>query len=166
MVYIIAGMLFGFIGFWLLFQSRRPPDATQQYHGPNARALRGQLVSWEYGITGRPQFIIEHDGKPIPVLVRRGKAPSDSPHDSHIAQVLTYCLLIHENAQIPPPYGIIRYQDRTFEVDYNEVVVETLLDLVEEMHDVREHPLPERSHYKKQHCAGCRYRRTCEESLV
>lgn len=166
MVFILAGILFGLIGLWLLLISRRPPDAAHQYAGPHAKALRGQLISWEYGITGRPNYIVDHDGYPIPVLVKQGKAPADSPHDSHIAQILAYCLLIHENSKIPPPYGIIRYKDRTFEVDYNEIVVEALLDLIEEMHTQHDHPLPHRSHEKQRHCAGCRYRNRCEESLV
>ncbi|PJF39930.1 MAG: CRISPR-associated protein Cas4 [Phototrophicales bacterium] len=166
MVFILTGIILGLIGLWLLFISRRPPDATHQYHGPHAKVLRRQLISWEYGITGKPSYIIEHNGQPIPILVKRGKAPQKSPHDSHIAQILTYCLLIHENTQMPPPYGIIRYRDRTFEVDYNEVVVEALLDLIEEIHQQRNQPLPSRSHEKKQHCAGCRYRKRCEESLV
>lgn len=132
-----------------------------------ARGLRGQLASYRYGITGKPDLIIERDGLPIPVLIKSGRA-NTTPHESHIAQIIVYCLLVEDATQTAPPYGIIRYDNRTFEVDYDDEMYEMLIDLLEEMHAEREHFGPElaRSHSIRQRCFACRHRTRCEESLV
>ncbi len=137
------------------------------YQGEHARRLQQQLVSRDYNLTGKPDYIVDHDGLPIPVLVKSGQAPGKDPHDSHVAQVLVYCLLIHETIKTPPPYGIIRYADRTFEIDYNESTVHALLDLIDEINAIRQsEDLPARSHQSPRRCYACRHQRICDQSLV
>ena len=130
--------------------------------------LNRQLVSWKYGITGKPDYVIYHDSKPIPVLVKSGKAES-APHDTHIAELIVHCLLIEETVNIAPPYGVIRYDDRTFEVDYDDEMFEMLLEVLETMHRDREHladrPL-NRSHDSERRCYACRHCRRCDQSLI
>lgn len=164
MTYIVSGLLLALLSLWLLIRSWQPPGHRQRYRGTNAKYLHGTLVSWEYGVVGKPDFIIDHNRLPVPILIKQGKAPGSSAHDSHIAQILIYCLLVHENAKVAPPYGIIRYRDRTFEVDYNERSVEAVLDLVDEIH-LQRGKLPPRSHEKERHCFACQYRRRCDVSL-
>jgi CRISPR-associated exonuclease Cas4 len=169
LVLILIGLVVGVLGSWLVYGRRRHRNDTRhlelQYEGPYKKRLRRALVSWEYGITGKPDYIVHHEGIPIPVLVKTGLAPEDSPHDSHVAQILAYCLLIHETAEVAPPYGIIRYADRTFEVDYNETSVQALLDLVAEIRSARG-TMPPRSHDTPRRCAACRHHRRCNEALA
>lgn len=166
MPYIIAGLVLVLLSLWLFLQARQPPGKRQRYTGPFARQLNGQLVSWEYGITGRPDFIVDHQGTPVPVITKRGKALQNSAHDAHVAQILVYCLLVHETTKNAPPYGIIRYSDRTFEVDYDASTAEAVLDLID---DVRAHTdgavLP-RSHESERHCYACSHRTICDQRLV
>ena len=164
MTFIISGVLMALLSLWLLVKSWQPPGHRQRYRGDMAGKLRGRLVSWEYGVTGKPDFIIDHHGLPVPVLVKHRKAPESSAHDSHIAQILIYCLLVHETSNIAPPYGIIRYKDRTFEVDYNAHSVDAVLDLVDEIHATQGH-LPHRTHETEQRCFACQYRKMCDQSL-
>lgn len=132
----------------------------------NVAWYQGPLVSWEYGITGKPDYLVDHNGYAIPIMVKTGPAP-DSPHDSHVAQILVYCLLVHETTQVPPPYGIIRYADRAFEVDYTESAAETLISAIEEMHTQRQFKsLPPRSHDVARRCFACRHRKRCRERLT
>jgi CRISPR-associated exonuclease Cas4 len=157
------------IGIWAVWQiqMRRSRPKIPLYRGPNANKLRQQMVSWEYGLTGSPDYVVDHDGQPIPVLKKSGSAPDHEPHDSHVAQILVHCLLVHETMQSPPPYGIIRYDDRTFEVDYTEPAVTALLELVDEMRVRRQgDDLPARSHDMRRRCYACGHRRGCEETLV
>lgn len=163
---LVIGLAVGIVGSWFIYRRGRNRGVGEAlYDGPYKQRLSRPLVSWEYGITGKPDYVVEHDGAPVPVLVKNGRAPKNSPHDSHVAQVLVYCLLIHESAKVAPPYGIIRYADRTFEVDYNEPSVQALLDLLDDMHSQR-HKIPARSHDKTQHCFACLHQGHCEQSLL
>lgn len=134
---------------------------------PGGRLTR-QLVSFKYGITGKPDYVIYQDGKPIPVVVKSGKA-NTAPHDSHIAEVIVHCLLIEETVDIAPPYGLIRYDNRAFEVDYDNEMFEMLLDALEAIHHDKRHfddGPPDRSHKIEQRCFACRHRRRCDQSLT
>lgn len=164
---VIAALLVGSVLLWLAGRWLRERFSVARGVNKTAPALRHQLVSYKYGITGKPDLIIEHDGYPIPVLVKSGRA-NNSPHESHVAQIIIYCLLIEETTSITPPYGIVRYDNRTFEVDYDEETYNSLLQLLDEMHTEREqfaNPLP-RSHKIQQRCYACRHRKHCDESLV
>lgn len=161
----IGLVVIAIVGVWW-FRKRRSQSKILVYDGENAQKLRQQLVSWDYGLTGLPDYVVDHNGSPIPVLKKSGSAPAVEPHDSHVAQILVHCLLVHETTQYPPPYGIIRYDDRTFEVDYTEQAVGALLELVDEMRlRQQENGLNARSHDSKRRCYACRYRGICEESL-
>ena len=162
LVLLILGLLIGSVALWFGGQWLR-----RRLSGNPFPKLQGQLVSLKYGITGKPDLILEHNGQPIPVITKRGQAPN-APHDSHIAQILVHCLLIEDITDIAPPYGVIRYDNRTFEVDYDKEMYDMLLELLDEMHQEREQGivLLPRSHRNKQHCGGCRYRKKCDESLL
>ena len=75
------------IGVGVVWQvrKRRSRPKIPLYQGENANKLRQQMVSWEYGLTGSPDYVVDHDGYPIPVLKKLGRAPEHEPHDSHVA---------------------------------------------------------------------------------
>ncbi len=68
-------------------------------------------------LTGKPDYLVEEDGRLIPVEVKSGWAP-DAPRDSHVFQLAAYCFLVERTSGKRPPYGIIHYRNRTFAVDY------------------------------------------------
>ncbi len=158
---IALSVLFLSGGLWFARRRSRPKN-NGLYKGLESGR---QLVSWEYGVTGQPDTIIDYQGTPVPVLVKHGLAPTDSAHDSHIAQVLVYCLLVHQTTNIAPPHGVIRYADRTFEVDYNEPAVVALLDLADEIRTSRQ-SIPNRSHDSRQRCFACRHNKNCDDTLL
>lgn len=168
-IYLMAlGVFVGIVGSWFVNRRNRRTQARRSevpYEGPYKQRLNKSLVSWEYGLTGKPDYLVEHEGIPVPVLVKTGLAPKDNPHDSHVAQILVYCLLVHETTQVAPPFGIIRYADRTFEVDYTESAVQALLELVDEMRAARG-KTPARSHDSRRRCVACSHRRHCDQSLA
>lgn len=155
---VVAGLLVGAIVFWLVGRWFRGRSGFGQAD------LNRQLVAWDYGITGKPDYILDHDGQPVPVLIRSGKAPGNSPHESHVAQVLVYCLLVEQATQLAPPFGVIRYANRTFEVDYDEGMYKMLVEVLEEMHNERQYigQILPRSHNIPQRCYACGHRKTCD----
>lgn len=166
-ILVLLGLLVGSGVFWWggRWMRRRLPFTHTSYHP--AQGLPRQLVSQKYGITGKPDLIIEQGDYLIPVLVKSGRA-NTSPHESHIAQIAVHCLLIEDVAGQAPPYGIIRYDNRTFEIDYDDEIYEMLIELLDEMHNEREYFAEEmdRSHDITQRCFACRHRKRCPQSLA
>lgn len=116
------------------------------------------------GLTGKPDYLVEQHGKPIPVEVKSGRAP-EAPYDSHIYQLAAYCLLIERTMGKRPPYGIIHYANRDFAVDYTRELEDALLDLLAEIRrDERREQIP-RSHESAGRCAKCGFREICDQRL-
>lgn len=131
------------------------------------RKMRRQWTSWEYGLTGKADYLIKRTYDFIP-LIRKSGQVGEFPYDSHVAQVVSLCLLVQERKKYipPPPYGIIRYDNRIFEVDYDEAAFSALLDLLDEIRIQRKRGVVlSRSHDEARRCAGCSHRKRCEDAL-
>jgi len=116
-------------------------------------------------LTGKPDYLVEQNGKIIPVEVKSGRAP-EAPYDSHIYQLAAYCLLVEKTYHTRPPYGIIHYENRDFSVDYTHDLENALIDLLVEMkRDEHKRNVP-RSHEQPARCAKCGYRNVCDERLT
>ena len=53
-------------------------------------------------LTGKPDYLVDDNGKIIPVEVKSGWAPPE-PHPGHIYQLLAYCLLVERTYEKRPP---------------------------------------------------------------
>ena len=123
------------------------------------------LFSNELGLTGKPDYLVELNGKLIPVEVKTGRVP-DAPYDSHIFQLAAYCLLVEKTYGKRPPYGIIHYSNRDFAVDYTPQLELALLDHLAEMRrDELRKDVP-RSHEDAARCRRCGFRKVCDQSLA
>jgi CRISPR-associated exonuclease Cas4 len=116
-------------------------------------------------LTGKPDYLVQQNGKIIPVEVKSGRAP-EAPYDSHIYQLAAYCLLVEKTYHTRPPYGIIHYENRDFAVDYTHELENALVDLLVEMkRDEHKKDVP-RSHEQPGRCAKCGYRKVCDQRLA
>jgi CRISPR-associated exonuclease Cas4 len=122
------------------------------------------LFSATYGLTGTPDYIVKTSKGLVPVEVKPGRNESE-PHESHLLQVLAYCLLLEETEGKRPPYGLLRYHSDSFKVDYNDETRAYLLSVIDEMRQVADEPDVSRNHDQPQRCRACGYRSMCEESL-
>ncbi|MEE4194865.1 MAG: CRISPR-associated protein Cas4 [Anaerolineae bacterium] len=123
------------------------------------------LYSARLGLSGKPDYIVQQHGVPIPVEVKSRRAPR-TPYDSHLYQLAAYCMLVEEQLGIRPPYGLIRYSDRTFQIDFTAALEEELLAVLGEMRKEKVSIAPPRSHDDPARCAGCGFREVCEERLI
>jgi CRISPR-associated exonuclease Cas4 len=128
-------------------------------------AIEKPLFDLQLALTGKPDYLVEKDGKFIPVEVKTGRTPA-APYDSHIFQVAVYCLLVQKTYGKRPPYGILHYPDRDFAVDYTPALESALLDLLVSIHRDEHRPDVARSHNDPQRCRACGYRSTCDQKLV
>ena len=123
------------------------------------------LFSQELGLTGKPDYLVEQNGRIIPVEVKTGRTP-EAPYDSHIFQVAAYCLLVEKTYGKRPPYGIIHYPNRDFAVDYTPALESSLLDLLAELKRDETRTNVPRSHEDAARCRKCGFKKVCDQSLA
>lgn len=128
------------------------------------RRVEKPLYDPTYGLTGKPDYLVEENGVVIPVEVKSSRAPS-LPHDSHVFQLAAYCLLVEQTYGQRPPYGILRYRDRTFSIDYTEALEQELKTLLDQIRKQEKRGEAGRSHQEPARCARCGYRSICEQRL-
>jgi CRISPR-associated exonuclease Cas4 len=122
------------------------------------------LYDPELGLTGKPDYIVEKRGRLIPVEVKSGWAP-EKPYDSHIMQLAGYCLLLERNYKKRPPYGLLKYKNRTFAIRYTDELRENIIALVEEIRSQKEYGELDRSHHNPNRCERCGFRFDCDQRL-
>ncbi len=116
-------------------------------------------------LTGKPDYLIQQNGKIIPVEVKSGRAP-DAPYDSHIYQLAAYCLLVEKTYGKRPPYGIIHYENRDFAIDYTRELESALIELLADMREDNLKRDIRRSHEQASRCKRCGFRNACDQSLA
>jgi CRISPR-associated exonuclease Cas4 len=116
------------------------------------------------GLTGKPDYLVEEKGLWIPVEVKSSYAPA-APYQGHVYQLAAYCLLVEKVSGKRPPYGILRYRNRTYAIDYTTEMEESLRDLLDEMRLAERRGEADRSHEEPARCARCGYRSTCDQKL-
>jgi CRISPR-associated exonuclease Cas4 len=168
------------LGGWLAL--RRATRTRQAAGLPSGRVVYADTGGWRpadepffsatYGLTGKPDYLVETREGPIPIEVKSSAAPFH-PYSSHVLQLTAYCLLVEENTGQAPPYGLIKYADAIFEVDYTPALRRELLALLDAMHRLRSQSNQQRarsgvprSHDEPRRCAGCGYRQICDQSLA
>ncbi|MCB9144775.1 MAG: CRISPR-associated protein Cas4 [Anaerolineales bacterium] len=166
---ILILFLLALIFFW---QSNRQQKAAGL---PGGRVIYSDTHAWRnvekplfypaLALTGKPDYLIEKNGQLIPVEVKSGRAP-ESPYDSHIFQLASYCLLVEKTYGKRPPYGIIHYENRDFAVDYTKDLENTLIELLGDMREDEVRGNMSRSHEQASRCKRCGYRDTCEEGIA
>src|ERR1700690_2549827 len=170
MLYVtLALILLALLFFWQAGRQRRAaglPGGRVIYTDTRAGGeVEKALFSNELGLTGKPDYLVEQNGKLIPVEVKTGRVP-DAPYDSHIFQLTASCLLVENTYRKRPPYGIIHYSNRDFAVDYTPQLESALLDHLAEMRrDELRKDVP-RSHEDAARCRRCGFRKVCDQSLV
>jgi CRISPR-associated exonuclease Cas4 len=169
---LIIGLTLLLIAFALYFISGRQRHASGL---PGGRVIYTDTRAWgklekplfdnELGLAGKPDYLVEQNGRIIPVEVKTGRTP-DAPYDSHIFQVAAYCLLVQKTYGKRPPHGIIHYPGRDFAVDYTAGLENSLLNLIADMRISEHRREVERSHDDPQRCRRCGFRDACDQRLV
>jgi CRISPR-associated exonuclease Cas4 len=172
-VILLACALLLFVGGLLLL--RRARCLHKQTGLPRGRVIYADTGAWNrcerplfsrrYLLTGKPDYLVDDGRTRVPVEVKSTFCPS-SPYRSHVLQLAAYCLLVEEEYGQPPPYGIIRYHDRTYAVEYTAQLRAELLSVLAEMRQDLAADDVGPSHASPNRCRSCGYREECEERLA
>jgi CRISPR-associated exonuclease Cas4 len=151
---------------WGLRLRRRTglPWAPVLAQDTTGRALEKPLFARQIGLTGKPDYLLEIRGSTIPVEVKPGRRAA-RPYESDLMQLAAYCLLVEETSGVAPPYGLLRYAEQTFRLDYTPHVRDELLALLDEMRAVLQESDCARSHDDPWRCSGCGFFEQCDQAL-
>lgn len=127
--------------------------------------LERPLFSSRFSLTGKPDYLVADGRDVVPVEVKSGPAPAQ-PYLSHVLQLAAYCLLVEECYRRRPLYGIVKYADRAFEVEYTPELEEELLVTLEDMRSALARGYATRDHDDPGRCRACGQRVQCDQRLV
>ena len=170
--FLLAALVTGGLGIWLLLRARFARQETGLPLGRVAYVDTGAwnrcerpLFSDQYRLTGRPDYLVQGSKGMIPVEVKSSAAP-ERPYAAHVLQLAAYCLLVEEQEGQAPPYGIIKYRDRTFEVEFSPGLRTELLDTLDAMRWDLGAQEVDRDHREAGRCQACGYRERCDQRLA
>jgi CRISPR-associated exonuclease Cas4 len=159
-------------GLLLLTRARRLHEQTGL---PQGRVIYADTGAWDrcekplfsrrYLLTGKPDYLVDDRRVKIPVEVKSTPSPP-SPYRSHVLQLAAYCLLVEEEYGRPPPYGIIKYHDQTYAVEYTAQLRAELISVLAKMRQDLAAADVCPSHANPNRCRSCGYREECEERLA
>jgi CRISPR-associated exonuclease Cas4 len=123
------------------------------------------LRSARYGISGRPDYLVEEGGRVVPVEVKPSRR-SDTPWLRDVVQLAAYCLLVEETEPRFAGYGYLRYAGRTFRVDFTESLRAELLRTAEALRaDLTAFDV-DPNHTDPSRCARCPLVRVCGRPVL
>jgi len=159
----LALILFGISR--LLAKRMGIPDGRIIYSDPGIwKKSQKPLYDAGIGLTGRPDYLIKKGDQIIPAEVKSSWAPR-SPYDSHILQLAAYCVLVNSTYGQRPPYGLLRYKNRTFKVRFTFELEERLFEIIDIIRMQKNKEDAPRSHNQPNRCARCGYRNSCDQRL-
>lgn len=166
---LVVGLLVIAVGVGLVWRARRQRRALGIPAGDvvyqDITEHPGELLtSAAHRLRGRPDFLLDIDGALIPVEAKTGATPT-YPYHGHIMQVIAYCVLVEAATGTRPPYGVIRYPEAQFAVDFTPELEARLIDLLAAMQRDRRAPTVHRQHTRSSRCEACGYRAVCDERL-
>jgi CRISPR-associated exonuclease Cas4 len=116
-------------------------------------------------LVGKPDYLIKQHDIIIPVEVKSSQV-YDAPYDGHIYQLAAYCMLVYRTYNTRPPYGVLKYINRTYAIDYTQELESSCNTILEEMRSQISNRNIPRSHSYPHRCKRCGYRNSCEQRLT
>ena len=120
------------------------------------------LVSEQAPLLGKPTYVVKlADGRLTPIEVKNTELNELKPASQHVLQIAAYCLILEDYSELPPLYGIVRYSDREFEVEYTPALRKKVIRLLEEMALCNERQPPPLQKQKVTKCRACIFKPIC-----
>jgi len=170
MLLVIAGVA-GLIAGLLWWRARRGRERSGL---PRGEVVYGDTGEWmvaeplfapRYRLTGKPDYLVQTCDGLVPVEVKPGRRALE-PYESDVLQLAAYCLLVHEVSGRRPPYGLLRYNERTFRIPYDAPLEDHLIDVLRAMRSAATSQNVPRSHEDPERCRHCGLREVCRRSLA
>jgi CRISPR-associated exonuclease Cas4 len=117
----------------------------------------------EWGLTGRPDYILQTKDGQVPVEVKTGHTPKHA-YRSHRLQVACYLRLLESTGK-KPEYGMVSYPDGVFRVAWDDALRQDLRTTLDRMQAAKKEGRADRDHDQAARCRGCARREACTQKL-
>jgi CRISPR-associated exonuclease Cas4 len=130
------------------------------------KRIERPLVARSYALTGKPDYVVQVGSSVIPVEVKPNRT-APAPHESDVMQLAAYGLLIQESIGQgrAVPYGLLKYRDVVFQIDFTDDLRARLLELMAAMRRDAQVQDVSRSHTDAHRCRACGFRAECADAL-
>lgn len=154
------------VGIWAMRLRRATglPWAPVVYQDTGGHTPEKPLLARKIGLVGRPDYLLSVRGQTVPVEVKPGRR-AGRPYESDLMQLAAYCVLVEETSGVAPPYGLLRYAEHTFRLDYTEPLRDEVLAMLDEMRAALADVDCERSHDDVHRCLNCGFFEQCDQAL-
>lgn len=136
-------------------------DVAYSDSGGRVPMMKSKVVP----LQGRPDYLVVQKGDFIPVEVKTGKTPP-RPYLSHVMQLAAYCYLVAETRSKRPPFGVLSYPERQFEIPYTHELEDQMLKTLLRIQLAARTGEAHRNHNNPKRCVGCSRRDGCPERLA
>lgn len=164
----LALLLGGIVLLWISARTRAgvglPAGRILSQDTGGDRRVGEPLYDPVLDLTGRPDYLIEHSGRLIPVEVKSGRSFA-GPRLSHRLQLAAYCRLVEAAFARRPPHGLLQYADRSYTLPYDDDLEAELEEIIRAMR-ASQGDEQSRSHESPERCRACGYRDVCDQALA
>lgn len=120
------------------------------------------LSSSDYPLVGKPDYVVKlPDGRPVPIELKLNVRDATAPYSNHMIQVAAYCLILEDYFVQAPTYGILRYADRQFTVEYTPALKKKVIRLLTEMAKCSAQQPPPLARQRASKCRACTFQAIC-----
>lgn len=120
------------------------------------------LSSSAYPLVGKPDYVVQlADGRPVPVELKLNVENASAPFSNHAIQLAAYCLILEDYFEQAPTYGILRYADSEFTIEYSPALRKKVIRLLTEMARCSERQPPPLKTQRAAKCRVCSFQSIC-----
>ena len=120
------------------------------------------LYSDQVPLIGKPDYIVKlANGQLVPIELKPSVQDATTPYSNHVMQVAAYCLILEDYSEVPPTYGIVRYANGDFTIDYTPTLRKKVIRLLTEMQSCSERQRPQLVRQKVTKCRSCTFQPIC-----
>jgi CRISPR-associated exonuclease Cas4 len=113
-------------------------------------------------LSGKPDYVLRvRHGSQVPVELKSYRCGVRAPH-ADLIQLGAYLVLLEDLYGQAPPYGVLRYADRTLRVPFTAELREEVLRLLDEIGHAGKAPPAGAPHPKL--CGTCAFAPICDEA--
>jgi len=120
------------------------------------------LFSDQYPLVGKPDYVVRLDDRRlVPIELKLSAQNVTTPYSNHVIQLGAYCLILEDYAERPPTYGILRYADCEFTIDYTPSLRKKVIRLLGEMAHCDQKQAPALQKQRVAKCRACTFQAVC-----
>lgn len=143
-------------------RTRGIPEGLIVYSDLNVPAE--PLFSKRSRLVGKPDYIVRHKNRYLPVEVKSGGQPH--PQHSHMLQLAAYCQILEDASGEFVSEGILVYNNVPYTIAFDQQLRFELASVTSQMRESLHDGAVARNHQEPGRCKRCSLRRYCDDKVL